>query len=220
MPNRPDGGAPIIGRAYDLCAELYEHVDRFPRAQRTLLGRVILDEGLRMLTALTLANRLADKREALAQASGHLDALRITLRLAKRLGFLSNRGYESLTAWAGEAGAGRARRPRSLLTAPGRHRSHDGEPARRALPRRQASPSDRARAGRGRCLLPGLLRGCAALGSRARPAAGFPLRVTSTWSRSSAMSLSNLLRLLRSSRTGTVLANSEKCTRLRTSAAT
>ena len=75
MRSRPDGGAPIIGRAYDLCAELYEHVDRFPRAQRTLLGRVIL----RMLAALTLANRLGDKREALAEASGHLDALRITL---------------------------------------------------------------------------------------------------------------------------------------------
>ncbi|MBM3668207.1 MAG: hypothetical protein FJW90_12210 [Actinobacteria bacterium] len=96
--------APIIVRSYDLCAALYEHVDRFPRAQRTLLGRVILDEGLRMLTALSLANRLADKREALAEASGRLDALRISLRLAKRLGFLSGRGYEHLTAVADEIG--------------------------------------------------------------------------------------------------------------------
>lgn len=95
MRGRADEGAPIVGRSYDLCASLYEHVNRFPRAQRTLLGRVILDEGLRMLAALTLANRLTDKRQALAEASGRLDALRITVRLAKRLGFLSNPGYAS-----------------------------------------------------------------------------------------------------------------------------
>lgn len=104
MTSRRDEGAPIVGRAYELCAALYEHVDRFPRAQRTLLGRVVLDDGLRMLTALARANRLADKRPALIEASGRLDALRIGLRLAKRLGFLSNRGYESLTESADEVG--------------------------------------------------------------------------------------------------------------------
>ncbi|HUP22384.1 MAG TPA: four helix bundle protein [Thermoanaerobaculia bacterium] len=74
---RRDPGAPIVVSAYDLCAALYEHVNRFPRAQRTLIGRLILDEALRMMAALTLANRLADKREALEEASGRLDALRI-----------------------------------------------------------------------------------------------------------------------------------------------
>jgi hypothetical protein len=29
---------PIVQRAYDLCVGLYAHVNRFPRAQRTLLG--------------------------------------------------------------------------------------------------------------------------------------------------------------------------------------
>lgn len=57
-----------------------------------------------MLAALTRANRLTDKREALAEASGTLDALRITVRLAKRLGYLSNPGYESLTETADEVG--------------------------------------------------------------------------------------------------------------------
>jgi hypothetical protein len=61
-----DDGAPIIICSYDLCAVLYEHVDRLPRALRTLLGRVILDEGLRMLARPTVANRLADKRGAAA----------------------------------------------------------------------------------------------------------------------------------------------------------
>ena len=74
MPRRSDDGAPMIVHTYDLCAKLYAHVDRFPRAQRTLLGRMILDQALRMLAALTVANRLVDKRESLVEASGHLDA--------------------------------------------------------------------------------------------------------------------------------------------------
>lgn len=39
MRSRADDLVPIVGRSYDLCASLYEHVNRFPRAQRTLLGR-------------------------------------------------------------------------------------------------------------------------------------------------------------------------------------
>jgi len=34
---------------------LYEHVNRFPRAQRGLLGRVILDDALQMLVSLTVS---------------------------------------------------------------------------------------------------------------------------------------------------------------------
>lgn len=34
MDGRSGNGAPIVGRSYDLCAALYEHVNRFPRAQR------------------------------------------------------------------------------------------------------------------------------------------------------------------------------------------
>lgn len=104
MPRRNDPGAPIVMRSYDLCAELYQHVNRFPRAQRGLLGRVILDEALRMLAALTLANRLVNKTEALSEASGHLDALRIALRLAKRLTFLPKRAYAALSETIDEVG--------------------------------------------------------------------------------------------------------------------
>jgi hypothetical protein len=94
-----------------------------------LLGRVILDEGLRMLAALTVTNRLAGKREALAEASGRLDALRINLRLAKRLGFLSNPGYESLTG----------------TTASLRRRSPEHNPAHASYARRGELPAHHAR---------------------------------------------------------------------------
>jgi hypothetical protein len=35
---RPSDLIPIVQRSYDLCAGLYQHVHRFPRAQRTLLA--------------------------------------------------------------------------------------------------------------------------------------------------------------------------------------
>ncbi len=95
---------PIVQRSYDLCARLYEHVNRFPRVERGLLGRVILEDALQMLVVLTVANRRDDKRQALGEASGRLDALRITLRLSKQLGYLSNGGYEQLARVADEVG--------------------------------------------------------------------------------------------------------------------
>jgi hypothetical protein len=104
MSNRDMELIPVVQRSYDLCAGLYEHVNRFPRAQRGLLGRVVLEDALQMLTLLTVANRRAEKGEALAEAGGRLDALRITLRLSKRLGFLSNGGYEELSRAIDEVG--------------------------------------------------------------------------------------------------------------------
>ena len=94
----------MVQKSYDLCAGLYTHVNRFPRAQRGLLGRVILEDALQMLVSLTVANRRADKAETLREASGRLDALRITLRLGKHLGFVSNGGYEDLSKGADEVG--------------------------------------------------------------------------------------------------------------------
>ena len=90
---------PVVQRSYDLCAGLYEHVNRFPRAQRGLLGRVILEDALRMLVLFTVANRRHDKAETLAEASGRLDALRIALRLSHRVGFLSNGGAKKFRFW-------------------------------------------------------------------------------------------------------------------------
>lgn len=104
MPAQRTDLIPIVQRSYDLCAVLYEHVNRFPRAQRPLLGRVILDDALQILVQLTLANRRADRLATLSDAGGRLDALRITLRLSKRLGFLSNGGYERLSGGVDEIG--------------------------------------------------------------------------------------------------------------------
>ena len=61
-----------LQRSYDLCAGLYEHVNRFPRAWRTLLGRVMLEDALHMMVLLTVAKRRTQKGETLAGASGLL----------------------------------------------------------------------------------------------------------------------------------------------------
>jgi hypothetical protein len=76
VSERPPDLIPVVQRSYDLCAELYRQVDRFPRAQRGLIGRVVLDDALRMLSALSTANRRTDKVDDLAEASGRLDAVR------------------------------------------------------------------------------------------------------------------------------------------------
>ncbi len=104
MPRQAADLIPVVQRSYDLCAGLCEQVTRFPRAQRGLLGRAILDDGLQLLTLLTVANRRERKREGLAEASGRLDALRVGLRLSNRMGWLSNGGYERLTFVADEVG--------------------------------------------------------------------------------------------------------------------
>ncbi len=115
-------------RSYDLCAGLYEHVNRFPRAQRTLLGCVILEDALQMMVLLTVANRRTEKGETLAEASGRLDALRITLRLSQRLGLLSHGGYARLSGVADEVDGilgGSLRYDRRAATAP------PGDPSQR-----------------------------------------------------------------------------------------
>jgi hypothetical protein len=38
---------PIVQKMYDFSAALYSSIDRFPRAQKTLLGREILSLGRR-----------------------------------------------------------------------------------------------------------------------------------------------------------------------------
>ena len=104
MRSRDGELIPVVQRSYDLCAAIYEHVNRFPRAQRGLIGRVVIDDALRLLALLTVANRLRERTAPLTEASDRLDAVRIALRLSHQLGFLSHGGYEQLTFRADEVG--------------------------------------------------------------------------------------------------------------------
>lgn len=88
---------PIIQKAFDLNVGLYVYVNQFPRAHKGLLGREILRLALDLVVLLLTANHRTDKVPELEESSARLDALRITLRLAHRLAFLSNKGYEVLS---------------------------------------------------------------------------------------------------------------------------
>jgi hypothetical protein len=95
---------PIVQRAYDFAVDLHGAVNRFPRAEKPLLGRELVGLALRLLLTLVTANRRRDKVSDLDEASGTVDALRITLRLSTRLSLLSHKGYEGLSRDLDEIG--------------------------------------------------------------------------------------------------------------------
>jgi hypothetical protein len=99
-----DAVIPIVQRAYDFAVALYGYVNRFPRAQKPLLGRELFGLGVRLIVALVTANRRRDKVPELEASSGTVDALRITLRLSMRLSVLSHNGYEALSQDLDEIG--------------------------------------------------------------------------------------------------------------------
>jgi hypothetical protein len=76
-----DAVIPIVQRAYDFAVALYGYVNRFPRMHKPLLGREFMGLALWLLVTLVTANRRRDKAPELEEASGTVDALRITLRL-------------------------------------------------------------------------------------------------------------------------------------------
>ena len=99
-----DAVIPIVQRAYDVAVALYGYVNRFPRTHKPLLGRELMGLALRLLVTLVTANGRRDKVPELEEASGVLDALRITLRLSARLNLVSRHGYEVLSRDLDEIG--------------------------------------------------------------------------------------------------------------------
>lgn len=95
---------PLMQRAFDLCLSLYGHVNRFPRAYKPLLGRDILSASQQMLIRLITATRRHERLAVLREADLHLETVRILVRLAHRLTFLSHKGYEVISKELTEIG--------------------------------------------------------------------------------------------------------------------
>ena len=91
-------------RSFDLCVALYAHVNRFPRAHKSLLGRDLLAAVQRMLIGLITATRHRERLPILQEADLQLEALRILVRLSHRLTFLPHKGYEVLSRELTEIG--------------------------------------------------------------------------------------------------------------------
>ena len=83
----------IFEKAYELIRWLYPAVRKFPKAQRFVLGQQIENTALDVLRGIIRANAEREKLPYLKRISVDLDTLRILLRLAKDLEFISVRQW-------------------------------------------------------------------------------------------------------------------------------
>lgn len=90
-------GPAIFDALYDLILVLYQAVRGFPKSQQFVLGRRIEETAVQMLAGVIEANTISDKRAPLRAVSVELEKLRVFLRLAKDLGFVSFKKYETLS---------------------------------------------------------------------------------------------------------------------------
>jgi len=94
----------IFQKTYDLILWIFPMINRFPKKQRFVLGQQIENELLEIIKDIILANNERNKTEILKRISVRLDTLRILIRLAKDLKFLSIKQYENAAVKMNEIG--------------------------------------------------------------------------------------------------------------------
>jgi four helix bundle protein len=97
---------PIFTRTFDFIAWLLPVANNFPRAQRHTLTRRLLDAAFDLRERLEEANlrQHVSRRERLALADEALARIRLYLRLASRLNWLTAGQYEHVAAMVTEIG--------------------------------------------------------------------------------------------------------------------
>lgn len=95
---------PIYELTYKLLLWLFPLINKFPKTQRFVLGQQIQNTALNILTEILFANTEKDKLPKLKLISTKLDALRILIRLAKDLKFISIKQYEYAATQINEIG--------------------------------------------------------------------------------------------------------------------
>jgi hypothetical protein len=96
----------IFVRTFDLLTWLLPTTNHFPRAHRQTFTRRLLDAAFDLRERLEEANLLSERRRAerLLQADEALSRVRVYLRLAAKLGWLSVGQYEHVAAMVAEIG--------------------------------------------------------------------------------------------------------------------
>jgi len=94
----------IYQKSYDFILWLFPVINKFPKKQRFVLGQQIENELLEIIKDIILANNEIDKSRILKRISVRLDTLRILIRLAKDLRFLSIKHYENAAVKMNEIG--------------------------------------------------------------------------------------------------------------------
>jgi len=97
---------PIFSRSFDLLSWLLPASNNFPRARRHDFTKRLLDAAFDLRERLEEANlrRGAARQDRLLQADEALARLRVYLRLASRLGWLSIGQYGHVAAMVSEIG--------------------------------------------------------------------------------------------------------------------
>lgn len=85
----------IFQKTYDLSLWLYPVVNRIPQSHRLVLGREMEERAISMVIAVIEANKERGMARAVVQKklSDDLDVIRILLRLAKDMRFVSVKQY-------------------------------------------------------------------------------------------------------------------------------
>ncbi|HPC37611.1 MAG TPA: diversity-generating retroelement protein Avd [Candidatus Paceibacterota bacterium] len=100
MVNEP----PIFHKTYELILWFWPIANKFPKSQRFVLGQRIENTLLDFLELIIEAKNSKIKISALAKASIKLDKLRIIIRLAKDLKFISIKQYQFAAITVDEIG--------------------------------------------------------------------------------------------------------------------
>ncbi len=83
----------IYQKLYDMMLYSFPIIGRFPKDQRFVLGQQIQNGMLEICKMVVHANKLKQKRGKLYEIDIELEKLRLLVRLAKDLGFLTTRKY-------------------------------------------------------------------------------------------------------------------------------
>jgi|SRR3989344_5190453 len=97
----------IYTKTVEFIAWFFPIINKFPKAQRFVLGQQIETTGIEVLKAIIRANHqtdLAARKHLLAEVDLQIELLRSLLRVAHLLGFLSHKQYEHALMRVSELG--------------------------------------------------------------------------------------------------------------------
>jgi len=106
LPSSERRYGPAIEAHFQFLLWLIPAVEKFPRAQRFLLGDRIQTTALDVLESLIEATYSRDRVAALANANLGIEKLRFFFRLATALKYLDVRRYVAASSQGGRASAG------------------------------------------------------------------------------------------------------------------
>jgi four helix bundle protein len=92
----------IFQKTYNFLKEVYTDCNNFPKSQKFVLAQRIEGMATDTLKKIVIANQLKNKKTILKEINVEIEVLRIYIRLAKDLRFLSGKRYILLSEYLDE----------------------------------------------------------------------------------------------------------------------